>query len=458
MEPTVSIIVPVYNAETTLRRCIDSVLGQSFEDFELLLVDDGSRDGSPGICDDYAGRDSRVKVFHQPNGGVSSARNFALDHAGGTYLQFLDSDDWLTQDATGLMVRAAQKHQCDLVISDFYRVVGERVSHKGDIQEDAVLSREEFAAQMMDRPADFYYGVLWNKLYRRDLVERHHLRMNPEISWCEDFMFNLEYIRWANSFYALQIPVYYYVKTKGSLVAQSATISKTIRMKLEVFAYYNRFFKTVLDEEEYEHSRLKVYRFLIDSAADGVVLPSILSGSKRLGDERVNVPAQAMEGEGVLLDTYRERKLLETCLEPVALQYDLAFSDLRLLLCLNGASWTGTKKELAEILDLSMTALNISIQKLASRSLLMSEEVRPRQKRNPKTSRFFCTQQAAPVLEELTVACGEFQRIRTAGLSDKEAEQYAALTGKIRAHVLRFLQAGAKPSEKSAEISPRPFP
>ena len=192
MHPIVSIIVPVYNAEKTLARCVDSILNQTYQDYELLLVNDGSTDSSGGLCDSYAARDQRVRVFHKENAGVSNARNLALAQARGTYLQFLDSDDWITPEATLSLVRAAEDHQCDLIISDFYRVVGERVSHKGDIDEDSVLTREEYAAHMMENPADFYYGVLWNKLYRREIVEAHHLRMDPEISWCEDFMFNLE--------------------------------------------------------------------------------------------------------------------------------------------------------------------------------------------------------------------------------------------------------------------------
>lgn len=225
MKPTVSIIVPVYNAEHTIGRCLDSILNQDYTDFELLAVDDGSTDSSGAICDEYAARDSRVQVFHQENAGVSASRNLALDRARGTYLQFLDSDDWITPDATSSLVRAAESGQCDLVVSDFYRVVGERVSQKGDIDEDGLMTREDYAAHMMENPADFYYGVLWNKLYRRAIVEAHHLRMNPEISWCEDFMFNLEYIRYAETFRAIQIPIYYYVKTKGSLASQSMSIS-----------------------------------------------------------------------------------------------------------------------------------------------------------------------------------------------------------------------------------------
>ena len=209
MKPTVSIIVPVYNAEKFLNRCVDSILGQEYRDFELILVDDGSRDMSGSICDAYAKTDERVVVIHKENSGVSDTRNQGIERAKGTYLQFVDSDDWLTPDATKLMVRAAEEHGCDMVISDFYRVVGDMVSRKGDIESDCVIDREEFASFMMENPADYYYGVLWNKLYRRDLVNRFGIRMDAEISWCEDFMFNLEYVRYAETFYALRTPVYY---------------------------------------------------------------------------------------------------------------------------------------------------------------------------------------------------------------------------------------------------------
>ena len=147
------------------------------------------------------------------------------------------------------------------------------------------MTREEFASHMIENPADFYYRVLWNKLFRREVIEEYHLRMNSSISWCEDFMFNLEYIRHADVFYALQVPIYYYVKTKGSLASQGMSITKTIKMKLMVFEYYNNFYKHVLNEDDYEKNRLQVYRFLVDAANDGAVPPSILPGSKRLGEE-----------------------------------------------------------------------------------------------------------------------------------------------------------------------------
>ena len=438
--PIVSIIVPVYNAEKTIQRCVESILGQDFQGFELLLIDDGSQDASGALCDAFAQRDARVRVLHKEHGGVSAARNLGLSQAQGVYLQFLDSDDWITADATTMLVRTAREYQCDLVISDFYRVVGDRVSHKGDIQEDTVLSREEYAAHMMERPADFYYGVLWNKLYRREIVERHHLRMNPEISWCEDFMFNLEYIRYAERFYALQVPIYYYVKTKGSLASQYLSIPKTIRMKLMVFEYYNRFFKTVLDEEEYERSRLKVYKFLVDAAGDGAVPPAILPGSQKLGDERVRIPAQAMEGEGLLLDLFRERKLLEAYVETVALKYDLSMQEIRLLLYLSQSPWEGTRKDLAEILDISRGALTMAVQKLSSRSLVWADGGQADEKKGGRSWRLTCMDEARPVLADLAIARGDFEQACTAGIDPEELARYYATEEKIRNNIRRALQ------------------
>ena len=248
----------------------------------------------------------------------------AIAQAHGEYLQFLDCDDWITPDATKLLVRAAKEEQADLVIADFYRVIGERLSHKGDIEIDGVMDQEAFVGCMMEKPADFYYGVLWNKLYRRDIIMKHHLQMNPEISWCEDFMFNLEYLRHTKSIYALRVPLYYYVKTKGSLVSQGLSLSKTIKMKRMVFEYYHDFYKCILTEEDYEKNRLSVYRFLLDAAGDGAVPFSIFSGTQKLGDERSSVNHEALDRDGLLLDAYRDRKLLEYYLDPVADKYGLS--------------------------------------------------------------------------------------------------------------------------------------
>lgn len=444
--PTVSIIVPVYNAEATLRRCIDSILNQEYADFELLLVDDGSKDASGEICDQYALRDSRVHVTHKKNTGVSDTRNTALAIAQGDYLQFLDSDDWITPDATSLLVRTAEKNQCDLVISDFYRVIGDRLSRKGDISDGGVLSREEYAAYMMENPADFYYGVLWNKLYRREIVERHQLRMNAELNWCEDFMFNLEYIRHAETFCALPVPIYYYVKSKGSLANSSLGITKIVKMKLMIFEYYNRFYKYVLDEEEYEKSRLKVYRFLIDAAGDGAVPPSILPSSKRLGEERASACPEPVAGEGILADAFRCRKLLEHYLETAALKNDLTLAEAKLLFALPQTSQAASKSALADFAGMTRSSLSMTLQKLSAKGLIVvsGESRQPEAAGSAaapqkKQLTIQLTPLADPVLSDLATAQQDYERAVTAELDPEELAACRALTEKIRLGIRKVI-------------------
>lgn len=462
MRPMVSIVVPIYNAENYLRRCVDSILNQEYTDFELLLVNDGSTDASGDICEEYGAQDPRVIVIQKENTGVSDSRNRALDRAMGKYLQFLDSDDWITPDATRLFVRAAEEYGCDMVISDFYRVVGERLSTKGDIEEEGVLTREEFAAHMMENPADFYYGVLWNKLYRRDIVEEHNLRMDTDINWCEDFMFNLEYIRYAKVFYALHAPIYYYVKRKGSLASQGINISKTVKMKLNVFEYYNNFYKHVLEEEDYEKNRLQVYRFFIDAAGDGTVPPSILPGSKKLGDERVFVNTEILQAEGPAGEDYRKRKLLEHYLEPVALKGDLKVMDVRLLLCLCEKHEWDSRRELADFAGISRTNLTSGLQRLTMKGFLKVEEVKePRPSKKDKTTgknkmktaemtetkrkerggRIAATilPAADAIMKELKMAQRDYDAARFAGFTEEELIKYADLSEKIKENTKNIL-------------------
>lgn len=435
MPPRVTIIVPIYNAQATLRRCVESVLNQEFTDFELILADDGSRDGSGSVCDQFARADSRVRVIHKTNSGVSDTRNQAMAQARGEYLQFLDADDWITPNATKLLVRSAQEHQCDLVIADFYRVVGERVAPKGDIDEAGPLSREEFAAHMMENPADFYYGVLWNKLYRRDIIEEHRLQMDPAISWCEDFLFNLEYIRHARRFFALQVPIYYYVKTKGSLASQGMNISKTVRTKLMLFEYYNQFYKTVLDEAEYEKRRLKVYRFLIDAAQDGAAPPLV---STRLGEERTRAHDRALEGEGALCDLYRERKLLDYYLEPAAQKNSLTLPEAKLLLHLRQCG-EGSRKELADFAGVSRSSLSILLQRLGARGLVSVTEVKAAAGRE-KRLRVMFLPESEPVLAELKCAYQDFQEAQLSGLDAEERARYDELSCRIQNNMREILR------------------
>ena len=426
MDPMVSIIIPVYNAETTLRRCVLSVLGQQYEDFELLLIDDGSSDGSGGMCDEFARKDARVRVVHKKNAGVSAARNDAIRLARGRYLQFLDSDDWITPDATRLLVTTAQQTGCEMVVADFYRVMGERVSRKGDIAKEGVLTREEYAAYMMENPALFYYGVLWNKLYVRSIVIEHDLKMNEELRYCEDFLFNLEYMLHARTYCALQVPIYYYVKTRNSLTAQTA-LRSTLRVKRKAFACYNHFYKSVMDEEEYEKNRLKVYRFFVSGASDGKVPPVNLPGTKRLGDERVHLsPAFARES-GALWDAYRERKLLQRALEPVALKHGISEEEAVLLWALD-CTGGATRRDLADLTGTSPGRVALMLQGLAGKKLIRVEA-----EKGQLHAELLPAAQGVP--RDLAQAVAELNRLRLDGLSEAERAEYERLKEKIAGNV-----------------------
>ncbi len=478
MEPLVSVIVPVYNAQATLERCVDSVLAQEYTNLELLLVDDGSTDGSAALCDQYGARDKRVRVIHKENGGVSHSRNLALELVAGEYVQFLDSDDWLTTDATRQFVRSAQTSGCDMVIADFYRVVGEKLSHKGDIEKEGLLTRQEFANFMMEDPADFYYGVLWNKLYRRGIIAKHGLRMDEDISWCEDFIFNLEYIRHCHTIYVLQVPVYYYVKTKGSLVnSQGANINNTIRMKLNVFEYYHKFYREVYGEESYEDIRLQLYRFFVTYAKDGFVPPAPLSGSRKLGQERQSVPIpEAVEGDGIALEYYRYRKLWGRYCETVAIKNDMSLQEVEVLLYLNqGVSVRGLR-ELSDLSGLTKRAVGTALQKLEKREMVRrlpwreeqekqekitkqektaKKERTTKQKKAAKREQEKAARQnrtagrkglikvlpaASPVFRDLELAREDFLEAQYKGLQEVEKAHLRELLGKVSENVKHVLR------------------
>ena len=319
------------------------------------------------------------------------------------------------------------------------------------------MSPEEFAAHMMESPADYYYGVLWNKLYRRSIIEEHALRMNAEISWCEDFMFNLEYIRFAERITALHAPIYYYVKRKGSLVTtQGTSLTKTIQMKLGVFEYYHNFYKHVWDEEEYEKNRLQLYRFLVDAASDGLVGIPLLPGTKKLGDERAGVSVSALAGEGMLSELYRERKLMQRYLEVAALKNDLTPSEAYLLLCLSHLSDTVNKKELADFAGVSRSALAMQLQKLVLRGLIKVEDIsnpKPvRQKKEKsrekdelvrkapeKRVRVMFQPEAEPILGELAAVQRDYDEARFAGFDEEDLIQYARLTEKMKRNMQKVL-------------------
>ena len=167
MPPAVSIIVPVYNAERTVGRCIESILNQEYTDFELLLVNDGSTDASGFLCDSYAAKDARIRVIHKKNGGVSAARNTALDLAQGPYLQFLDSDDWMKRRTLETLVAAQARYQADVVICG--NVYEGRITTRRHVRRVQIPHKRTLMKMLMkDRQVRNY---AWGKLIRRSLFD-----------------------------------------------------------------------------------------------------------------------------------------------------------------------------------------------------------------------------------------------------------------------------------------------
>lgn len=368
-QPTVSIIVPVYNAEKGIRRCVDSILGQEFTDFELLLVDDGSTDGSSAILDGYAAADPRVRVIHKPNSGVSATRNLALGQAKGEFIEFLDADDWITEDATKLLVRSARENDAQMVIADFYRVVGDDVARKGQIGGDATsLSRLEYADLMMKDPADFYYGVIWNKLYRRDIIERHGVRMDETLDWCEDFIFNLEYVLHVSTVAVLRSPIYYYVKTEGSLVSRT-DLADVVRMKRTVLGYYRDFYRNVLDEDEYKRRRTDIYRYLVSFATDDSAI-GVMPGTTKLGKERV--PGYVPDGArpNPFLGVYWAQRVLDRYLDRVAEQSGLTLKQVRIMAYLRYCPGVVDVAALSDFLQQTRATTMVDLQRLGMTGFL----------------------------------------------------------------------------------------
>ncbi|MCQ2173672.1 MAG: glycosyltransferase [Bacteroidales bacterium] len=186
--PKISVIVPVYKAEAFLRKCLDSVVSQDYSDWECILVDDGSPDCSGEICEEYAAKDSRFKVFHKTNGGASSARNLGLDNARGEWIVFLDADDSFQSEYLKTIYNYIGN--ADLAICGF-NVGG--MTFIPDINEGTLLKLRDYSSRKV-LINDYYSSTVWAKLFKRKLIESVHLIFDESICLSEDTIFTREYL------------------------------------------------------------------------------------------------------------------------------------------------------------------------------------------------------------------------------------------------------------------------
>lgn len=275
-KPLVSIIVPIYNAQDHIARCVESIRRQTYQNLEILLLNDGSKDVSLEVCRMYAKVDPRIVLIDKANSGVAATRNMGLREAKGKYLQFVDADDTIQPYATELLVRHAEESGADLVIAHYNRISPPkpraegsqrperptRVQTFGFLMEGA-MTKEEFAAGLMQEPASFYYGVMWNKLYRADIVREHpDVRCNEELDYSEDLYFNLSFIRYAQQFYALSTPIYNYVQNPDSAVHHLNPFD-VLTTRFELTTYYKDLFKHI---GLYEENKYRLNKFFFGVA------------------------------------------------------------------------------------------------------------------------------------------------------------------------------------------------
>ena len=288
-KPLVSVIVPIYNAQNNIVRCVESIRRQTYENLEILLLNDGSKDVSYPVCEMLSKTDPRIVLIDKENSGVSATRNLGMRMAQGKYLQFVDADDTLEPFATELLVQRAEDNNADLVIAAYNRIVPYKP--KRETKEDSFFSvkpskkkqlterlakfqtfgflpmgfmtKEEFACGLMQEPASFYYGVMWNKLYRADLVRAHEdIRCSEEMTWSEDLYFNLTYIRYAERFFALTAPIYNYYDNPGSAV-HLTKVRAAITARTALFSYYKELYEQL---GLYEENKLQIFKYLISSS------------------------------------------------------------------------------------------------------------------------------------------------------------------------------------------------
>lgn len=222
--PFLSVIVPVYNVKDYLAACLDSILAQTFTDFEVILVDDGSTDGSSVICDAYAKKDSRIRCVHKENGGLVSARQEGFRHIAGTYATFVDSDDWIAADMYEKMCGAAKETDADVICCNYISAAPDKKIERRDFCAPGLYDKrrltEEIYPQMLLSGSFFHFGIspsLCNKIFRKSLLGAHLFQVPLSIKLGEDGLATYPCLLHADSVRFLSDSLYFYRSTGSSL-------------------------------------------------------------------------------------------------------------------------------------------------------------------------------------------------------------------------------------------------
>ncbi len=209
----ISIIIPIYNVEQYLSKCLESVINQTYKNIEIILINDGSTDNSGRICDEYSKKDKRIKVLHKKNGGVSSARNEGLKIANGKYIGFVDPDDYISSNMFEILINNMEKYNVDLSIinyDSFQEYSNKKQFKNTNIPNKKILNKKDLFNYLMGYYNSFG-GYTWNKLYKMEIIKTAKLNFDEKITICEDVLFNTQYINNIKNGIFENIMLYHYL-------------------------------------------------------------------------------------------------------------------------------------------------------------------------------------------------------------------------------------------------------
>lgn len=212
MDDLISVIIPVYNNEKYLSECLSSICSNTYRNIEIIVIDDGSTDNSGNISDEFAIEDSRVKVFHKKNTGVSRSRNLGMNIAKGEFIAFVDSDDYIDGDYFEKLLSTMKDSGCDLAVGSVAHVYGDDINYKQieNLEIDLINPNEKDKQNFLDINVNYYlYGPV-NKLYKRSIITRKNIAFPEDTSYGEDLIFNFNYMKYCEKITYRQVPIYYY--------------------------------------------------------------------------------------------------------------------------------------------------------------------------------------------------------------------------------------------------------
>lgn len=302
----ISVIIPVFNAEKHLKRCLDSILNQTYHDFEIILVDDGSTDNSRLICEEYKRKDSRIEVYSNSNKGPGPARNYGIEMAKGDYIYFMDSDDEILPNLLEENYNIAIKTEADIVCFSYLKIIYKNRKPTSErrygISSSKLLINEEIPGIFWELQDNELVYTLWNKLYKRELILKNNVRFT-ELRKGQDALFNFEIFKYVNRLYVNKNHYYkYHLYDENNITSR---FTPNLFQSYKIFdSYLMKLINEWKLEDEESKSRINEVRFLnINTCMANLVKPE---------NNNLNFMQQIKECKNILNDSFTEEVLYST--------------------------------------------------------------------------------------------------------------------------------------------------